>query len=76
MQRQIKAVPTGRLSEDDPSGWLAQSLIRGSTVNPAVNWAGCGEVVAERKAKKGLGRPVSHPEHGHTPTKRIRPLSS
>ena len=24
-------------------------------------------VVAERKAKGGLGRPVSHPEHGDTP---------
>ncbi|MEA3276984.1 MAG: phosphatase PAP2 family protein, partial [Pseudomonadota bacterium] len=26
------------------------------------------KAVAERKAKGGLGRPVSHPEHGDTPT--------
>ncbi|MEA3278436.1 MAG: hypothetical protein U9Q81_24695, partial [Pseudomonadota bacterium] len=26
------------------------------------------KAVAERKAKGGLGRPVSHPEHGDTPS--------
>jgi hypothetical protein len=31
-------------------------------------------VVAERKAKGGLGSPVSHPEHGDTPI--IRPSRS
>jgi two-component system sensor histidine kinase HydH len=31
-------------------------------------------VVAERKAKGGLGCPVSHPEHGDTPKKLFTPF--
>ena len=55
----------------DGGPWRSPTAPLGARRDVAVARSGANRgtrVVAERKAKGGLGRPVSHPEHSDTPT--------
>jgi len=55
----------------DGGPWRSPTAPLGARRDGAVARSGANRgtrVVAERKAKGGLGRPVSHPEHGDTPS--------
>ena len=59
----------------DVGPWRSPTAPLGARRDVAVARSGANRgtmVVAERKAKGGLGRPVSHPEHGDTPKIRER----
>ena len=63
----------------DVGPWRSPTAPMGARRDVAVARSGANRgtmVVAERKAKGGLGRPVSHPEHGDTPTAELRPALS